>query len=94
MTTEVAPRVSREILEDRWRIAIEGPDDGWTRPMKRLDRALIALQEAVVRWPWTGEADPTSDRPDLDGTGAVHEAVHEAVRTTMLDEIERRGIAR
>ncbi len=96
MATASATAVSREILEDRWACAthVRELDDEWSKPMERLDRALRELQAAVTRREWTGTVDPTPDRPDLDGSGEVHHLVHEAVRQTMLDEIEKRGMAR
>jgi hypothetical protein len=96
MTTATKSRVSRAILEDRWDSATDIPasDTGWTRTMEKLDEALREYYVAVTRRDFTGEMDPTPEGPDGDGSGEVHEAVHDAVRRTMLDEIEKRGLAR
>lgn len=93
-TMAPAPAVSREVLEDRWACAthVRELDDEWSKLMWRLDSTLIKLQEAVTRREWTGTI--ASDGPTHDGSGEVHRLVHDAVRTTMLDAIERLGVAR
>lgn len=90
-----APPVPRAILEDRWECAIYERSIGndWSKVMTRLDRAIIELFELVSRRDYTGEVAATPERPEFNGSGDVQSAVHDAVRRTMLDEIERLGIA-
>lgn len=90
-----APAISREVLEDRWACATHAREigDEWSELMETLDSTLIKLQEAVTRREFTGTI-ASDGGTEYDGSGEVHDLVHETVRTTMLDAIERLGVAR
>jgi hypothetical protein len=47
----------------------------------------------VTRREWTGTI-ASDGVNECDGSGEVHSLVHDAIRTTMLDAIERLGVAR
>lgn len=86
--------VPRVVLEDRWAGLVTLPNGDWSKLFLRLDRVLLDVYAHIARVENSGESDPTSEWPDHDGARAVHELVLEAVKRTMLDEIERRGLAR
>jgi hypothetical protein len=94
--TAPAPAVTREVLEDRWNGLINDPkaDIGWSPVMVKLDKVIRTLYEDVSRRPWTGYRDPSPESPDLDGSGDVTSAVHDAFKRALLDEIDKRGLAR
>ena len=85
--TATAPRVTREILEDRWDGMVYRREvgDHWGPLMVRLDQTLIKMYERLTRVEHDGM---------VVGAGGVHDAVHDAIKRTLLDEIDRRGLAR
>lgn len=82
-----SPAMSREVLEDRYRAAI----DKRTKPgnYSRLGQDLANAVHGVI-----ARVARLEDGRDLTGTGGVEEAVMATVRETVIREIESRGLAR
>jgi hypothetical protein len=85
------PKVSREILEDRYDGAIDTPDGSMTKTGDRLYRAVREVYEAVARQPWRGNLEEEGGHPP-DGL-LVDDAIR-LVREHIIRRVDELDLAR
>lgn len=81
--------ISREVLEDRWRMMMTQPEGTGVTMSRRALKAYKALHKIVV------DGAHLDDGHAASGTGgAVDEVIEGALRVALLDQIESLGLAR